>query len=188
MKSFMKVAKGSAEVDGIPDEAWSDADDVKLLVKTGDPEASADAKVLWDENRLYVLMDVKDANLDASSAQAHEQDSVEVFIDENNEKSSGYQDDDKQYRINYKGEPSFNGPACNRENMDFAVTETEKGYLVEAAFAWTEITPEAGQTIGLDLQINDGKDGVRIGILNWFDASGNGWSSPSVFGEAVLTE
>nr|MCR5233048.1 hypothetical protein [Lachnospiraceae bacterium] len=75
---------------------------------------------------------------------------------------------------------------CVDGNTQHAVTVNDDGYTVEASFAWTDIAPEAGQKIGIDLQINDGKGGARIGTVNWYDASGNGWSSPAVFGEAVL--
>ena len=126
--------------------------------------------------------------LDATSSANHEKDSIEVFIDENNGKSEAYQADDKQYRINYLNEASFNGEKCLEENSKHEVTLTEDGYYVESAFAWTDITPEIGQAIGLDLQINDAANGGRIGTRTWYDETGNGWSSPKVFGEVELVE
>ena len=132
-------------------------------------------------------MNVTDQNRDASSELSHEKDSVEIYIDENNEKSGSYKQDDKQYRINYKGEISFHGLKSIGENVKYAVKETDTGYLLEAAFAWTDLVPGAGRKIGIDFQINDCEDSKRIGTLNWFDTSGNGWSAPKVFGEGVLT-
>ena len=187
-KPYANVAKGTVTVDGDVDKAWEVAKDVVLSVPGSNPKATASAKLLWDEENLYVLMNVKDANLDASASAVHEKDSVEVFIDENNNKSEAYEDDDKQYRINYLNETSFNGTKCIEDNVKHAVKLTDDGYMVEAAFAWTDITPEVGTAIGLDLQINDGEGGARIGTRSWYDETGNGWSAPKVFGEVTLAD
>ena len=187
-KPYANVAKGTVTVDGDVDKAWEVAKDVVLSVPGGNPKATATAKLLWDEENLYVLMSVKDANLDASASAVHEKDSVEVFIDENNNKTDAYEDDDKQYRINYLNETSFNGTKCVEDNVKHAVKLTDDGYMVEAAFAWTDITPEVGTAIGLDLQINDGEGGARIGTRSWYDETGNGWSAPKVFGEVTLAD
>ncbi len=187
-KPYANVNKGTVTIDGEVDDAWEVAKDVVLSVPGSSPKATATAKLLWDNENLYVLMNVKDANLDATASAAHEKDSVEVFIDENNNKSEAYEDDDKQYRINYLNETSFNGTKCVEENVKHAVKLTDDGYMVEAAFAWTDITPEVGTAIGLDLQINDGENGGRIGTRCWYDETGNGWSAPKVFGEVSLVD
>lgn len=183
----LPIKKGSpADAD---DAAWDDTEAVDLAVASSGIEASAKAKVLWDADNLYVRMDVKDADLDAAdSAQAHEQDSVEIFIDENNAKAGSYEADDKQYRVNYKNAQSFNGTKCVAANITSETTETTDGYVMYAAIKWTDIEAKADTIIGLDLQINDAKGGSRIGTANLFDASGNGWSNPSVFGTAKLIE
>ena len=186
-KPLMQLAKGTAYVDGDVSD-WEDVEGVELTEKMDNPEANVEAKVCWDEENLYVLMDVKDKNLDATSGQVHEKDSMEVFIDELNEKAGGYDANDKQYRVNYLNEQSFNGTTCTKENIDSAVELTEDGYVVEAAIKWTALEAKPGEMIGLDLQINDGKGGTRIGTRNWYDTSGNGWQNPGVFGTAVLVD
>ncbi len=186
MKPFLFIQKGTAQIDADSSE-WNDVPKIQLEVKSSDSmEASAEARVMWDAQNLYVLIDVTDPHLDKKSEQTHEQDSVEIFIDELNEKADAFDDNDKQYRINYENEQSFNGETCKAENIESKVTVTDKGYLIEAAIKWTTLEPAAGRMIGIDLQINDGKDGARIGTANWYDATGNGWSNPSVYGMAVL--
>lgn len=185
MKPFMEIKKASVTVDGKADAVWSKVEAVPFTISAG-AKAEAEAKLLWDDENLYVLATVKDAVLDKQSSQAHEQDSVEVFIDENNHKSDGYEADDKQYRVNYENEASFNGTNCKAENVTSAVTVTKDGYMLEAAYKWTEITPEELAKIGVELQINDAENGTRIGTASWYDESGQGWSTPSVFGTAVL--
>lgn len=185
-KPYMSVSAGTVIVDGVADSIWNEVSAVPLTIEMG-AVAEAQAKLLWDKSNLYLWMEVMDNELDKTSLESHEQDSVEVFLDENNGKTEEYEDDDKQYRINYMDEKSFNGIKCTAENVTSAVKVTDGGYIVEAAFKWTDITPKAGTEIGIELQINNGAGGTRIGTLSWFDESGMGWSSPRVFGTAFLT-
>ncbi|WP_029231431.1 endo-1,4-beta-xylanase [Butyrivibrio sp. VCB2006] len=189
VKPLLAVKKGTVVVDGqATDAAWATAKEFPVAINVG-AKASATAKVLWDESNLYVLVDVKDAVLNKAASDAWEQDSVEVFIDENNNKSGSYQEDDKQYRINFENTHSFNGTKCLEENLESAVALTEEGYRIEAAFKWTDVNPYEGYKVGLDLQVNDADEsGKRVGTLNWADKTGNGWSSPEVFGTILLTK
>ncbi|MBR5762657.1 MAG: endo-1,4-beta-xylanase, partial [Lachnospiraceae bacterium] len=186
-KPLLAVVKGTVNVDGLGDDAaWEKAERVPLTINLG-ADVTANAKLLWDEEYLYVLMDVTDAVLNSDAKDEYQQDSIEVFIDENNEKSSGYQDDDKQYRVNYKNLHSFNGTKCNEDNIISAAVLTEEGYIVEAAFKWTDIQAKAGTKVGLELQVNDANaTGKRSGTLSWSDNSGNAWSAPEVFGTILL--
>lgn len=188
-RPFAVIPKGTVEVDGKVDEIWNGATTVPLTINLG-ANVKSEAKLLWDEDNLYVIVNVEDSVLNKDSANAYEQDSLEVFIDENNHKTDSYEEDDKQYRINYENEQSFNGTNCTADNVESVAVVPEEGggYSIEAAFKWTEDDkPEIGDLIGLELQINDADEsGSRVGTLSWYDASGQGWSAPSVFGTAML--
>ena len=181
-----KIPYGTISVDADADAAWGNAVNIPLTINKGS-ETSANAKVLWDDDNLYVYATVNDAVLDKTGAQTHEQDSLEVFIDEDNGKTASYGEDDKQYRINYNNEQSFNGKKCLAENVKSATNTIDGGYVVEAAFKWTDIKPANGTKIGLELQINDAKGGKRIGTLSWYDETGMGWSGSNVYGTVELT-
>ena len=181
-----KIPYGTISVDADADAAWGNAVNIPLTINKGS-EASANAKILWDDDNLYVYATVKDAVLDKTGAQTHEQDSLEVFIDEDNGKTASYGEDDKQYRINYNNEQSFNGKKCLAENVKSATKTIDGGYVVEAAFKWTDIKPANGAKIGLEFQINDAKGGKRIGTLSWYDETGMGWSGSNVYGTVELT-
>lgn len=181
-----KISYGIISIDADADAAWGNAVNIPLTINKGS-EASANAKVLWDDDNLYVYATVKDAVLDKTGAQTHEQDSLEVFIDEDNGKTASYGEDDKQYRINYNNEQSFNGKKCLAENVKSATKTIDGGYVVEAAFKWTDIKPANGAKIGLEFQINDAKGGKRIGTLSWYDETGMGWSGSNVYGTVELT-
>ena len=181
-----KIPYGTISVDGEEDAAWNNAVNIPLTINKGS-EASANAKVLWDDDNLYVYATIKDAVLDKTGAQTHEQDSLEVFIDEDNGKTASYGEDDKQYRINYDNEQSFNGKKCLAENVKSKTKTIDGGYVVEAAFKWTDIKSANGTKIGLEFQINDAKDGKRTGTLSWYDETGMGWSGSNVYGTVELT-
>ena len=185
LKPFAQIEKKTIEIGKDNSAVWNDVADIPLTVRLG-AEAEATAKLLWDNENLYVQVTVKDAVLDATADAAHEKDSVEIFIDENNNKSTSYEEDDKQYRINYLNEHTFNGTNCVEENITSNVTLTEDGYVIEAAIKWTHEQVKSGTKIGLEIQINDAKGGKRAGTVSWADTTGMGWSSPAVFGTVVL--
>lgn len=189
VKPYISIPKGTPAIDGETEDAWNEAVEVPLSIVVGNVAVTSNMKLLWDDTNLYVYADVKDAVLNKDNEEVHQQDSIEVFIDELNGKEESYGAAHKQYRINYENAHSFNGEKCLEENMKSAVKLTDDGYIVEASFAWTELKPEIGKQIGLELQVNDADaTAARTGTLSWFDETGSGWSNPSVFGTAMLVE
>lgn len=187
MKACMFIPKGTATVDGELDDAWTNATEVSLDIVSDSPQATATVKVMWDEEYLYTYATVVDSVLNKDSEEAHQQDSLEVFIDETNSKASEYNKATKQYRINYANECSFNGETCVQENVNSFAKETDNGYVIEAAFKWTEGVPSVDSVIGIELQVNDANaTKARIGNINWSDASNQCWSVPANFGMAML--
>lgn len=187
LKPTATIKKGSPSL-SFDDDAWNKADSVKLNVRLG-AKAESDMKLLWDEKALYVYATVKDSVINTASADDYQQDSIEVFIDENNAKKESYEADDKQYRVSCKNKTSFNGTKCTQANMESKTRLTSDGYEVVASFKWTDIKPTAGQKIGLELQINDADDsGSRIGTLSWYDENGTGYMNPGVFGTVTLAD
>ncbi|MFB9327773.1 endo-1,4-beta-xylanase [Paenibacillus aurantiacus] len=174
-------------VDGAVDEAWSQAQAMPVnRYQTAWQGASGTAKALWDDHNLYVLVQVKDAQLDKTNVNTWEQDSVEIFVDQNNAKTSSYQDDDGQYRVNFDNETSFN-PASIAEGFVSAVQKSGTNYTVEVRIPLNSVSPADGKKLGFDVQINDAKDGIRQSIAAWNDATGTGYMDPSVFGVLTLT-
>lgn len=185
----IEIKKGTVKVDGDTDDAWTDVEAVPLKIVVQSVDVTCDAKLLWDEENLYVLMPVTDPVLNDASTDDYQQDSIEVFIDENNAGAESYESDDKQYRVNFKNFQSFNGEKCIEENITSAAKETADGYVVEAAMKWTDIKPTNGTMIGLELQVNDATAvGERSGTLSWADDSGTCYLNPAMFGHAKLVE
>ncbi len=178
---------GTPVIDGTVDSIWSQVTDVmpinqNLAAWQG---ATGTAKALWDDKNLYVLIQVSDSVLDKQSVNAWEQDSVEVFVDENNGKTSFYQDDDGQYRVNFDNEASFS-PTKIAEGFVSASKVSGTNYTIEMKIPFKSVTPVNSQKIGFDAQINDAKDGARLGAATWNDTTGNGYQDTSMYGILTL--
>ena len=166
---------------------WNAAVPVPLTVKTyGYTEDGSQFRVLWDDTYLYVLTEVVDPELDDRSPIVHEQDSVEVFVDQNNGKTTLYEADDGQYRVSFRNFVSFNGG--DSEHFKSRAMVVSGGYRVEMAVPLYAIKPAPGVLLGFDVQINDASSGSRTGIRNWADDSNMGYLDTSGFGLLVLTE
>ena len=108
-------------------------------------------------------------------------DSIEIFLDQNNAKTTSYDDDDGQYRVNFDNETSFNPPSI-AEGFESATYVDGTNYTVEVKIPLDAITPSVGTKLGFDVQINDAKDGARQSVAAWNDTTGTGYQDPSVFG------
>jgi len=179
---------GTPTVDAEIDPIWNDAPTLPInRYQMAWQGANGFAKALWDEENLYVLFQVSDSALDDSSQNPWEQDSVEIFVDENNAKTTFYQDDDGQYRVNFNNITSFN-PEGIEVGFESATKVSGSGYTVEVKIPFKTITPEHNTQIGFDLQINDGNNGARQSIATWNDLTGRGFESTSVFGVLTLVQ
>lgn len=187
--------KGTPTIDGEEDSIWAKAEEISTdtVVSGSVYGAKAKVKVLWDENKLYVFARVYDPILNSANANAWERDSIEIFVDENNGKSTSYQDDDAQFRVNYNNEQSFGTGAL--ANNFYTVSKVVykdgnvDGYIVEAAVYAKTIKFSNGLIIGFDVQVNDADNsGKRVNVLTWSDPVGNDYKDTSRFGCLELVD
>lgn len=177
---------GTPVIDGETDAVWSKAPALPVnRYQMAWQGANGTARVLWDEKNLYVILYVNDKQLDKNNVNAWEQDSVEAFVDENNEKTPFFQEDDAQYRVNFENTASFN-PEGIDGGFESAVRVNGTNYIVEMKIPFRTITPEANLQIGFDAQINDAKGGSRQSVATWNDITGNGYQDTSVYGILTL--
>jgi len=175
---------GSPVIDGKIDPIWNKARMFRARHKSGATDASASFRAMWDDRALYILAKVKDSHLSVQSGTPYMQDSLEIFLDEDNNKSQEYGADDLQFRVNVENVQSVDKGDASR--FYTAVSKTEDGYIIEARVALKN-KPANGTVMGIELQINDAVEAERVGTLNVFDATGMAWNDTSLFGEIVLT-
>ncbi|MBQ2101018.1 MAG: endo-1,4-beta-xylanase [Lachnospiraceae bacterium] len=185
--ALTRVAQGTPVIDGEMDDVWKTTQTLWLNVNTGSAKCAAKAKVLWDTKKIYVYAEVQDSDVSVAGKEAYEQDSLEVYLDENHAGGITYGKDDKRYRINAENAVTCLGSKASEKKVESKVKKTENGYVIEAAFEWTDAKPKVHTLIGFDLRINDATaDGTRIGTLSWADATGEAGTNPSCFGTIKL--
>jgi endo-1,4-beta-xylanase len=183
-----EVRRGTPVVDGVQDPIWSGATEIATNTWVlGTSGSTARVKTLWDSGNLYVLAHVTDTVLSKASANPWEQDSVEVFLDQDNGKTSQYQGDDGQFRVNYENTQTFGGSAT-ATRIASATRVVPGGYDVELAITFDAIEPRGGTLIGFDFQVNDDGlgNGVRSSVVTWNDPTGESFRNTSRFGVLKL--
>lgn len=182
-----KAMKGTPTIDGGIDSIWVQANEITTDIYTQNTQgAKANVKTLWDQNYLYILVEVADSNLNDANANAWEQDSVEVFIDENFNRTDYYQSDDVQYRINFKNFVTINGGPEDL-SLKSVVKIVEGGYRIEMAIPFILKPFQDGQIMGFDVQVNDDHgSGERDSMMNWNDVTGRGYENTESYGVIIL--
>lgn len=183
------AVKGTPVVDGTIDKIWSAAQSNQALYLS-DPTKGyplATVRLLWDEDQLYVLAEVKDDNLNATGGNLWEHDSMEFFVDENNAKTVTYEADDSHYRVNYQNLRSA-GKNATADSFTSAAKVVDGGYIIEAALPLRTITPTVGKVIGFDFGASDDSnyDGIRDNATMWSNRRLNSNISTSLFGNVTL--
>lgn len=197
-KTYMDI-----EVDGAIDQAWDFADKLPISNWTPDAEgkepqtSDAYAKILWTKDNVFIMVEATDPEIDCGNEASYYQDSIELFVDEYNNKEEWGSEKAKnefQFRTILKDNLGANekrGELTDKnqwdgENIKTAFQKTEKGYVVEYAIP-LHVAPVEKGYIGIELQINDAKGGERNGTWNLFANPANGdmtpYDSTLVFGE-----
>jgi len=177
--------KGTPVIDGLMDDVWKKAPEMPIAIYVLGNGAHGVGKALWDDTNLYVFVSVTDPVLSNKSQDAYQQDSVEIFVDEKNNKSTTYADDDAQYRFSFQNLFSSSGGNPAKSTSVAMVTKT--GYDVEVAIPWRFVKPASGVAIGFDLQINDDDgSGSRTSYAKWNDPTNESFRNTSGFGTLVL--
>lgn len=149
----LKVARavGPIEIDGVFDEeSWEHAEQTAPFVHTitgGNAPFAASAKVLWDDERLYVAFEVEDGRIH-STFEKHddhlwEEDCVEVFVDPDGDSRHYFEMQvsprgvtfDTFYETRRRPQPI--GHVDWESGLVAAVSKTEEGYTAEMAVLWT---------------------------------------------------
>lgn len=197
----LNAVKGTPVIDGEIDVIWSNSSAATDFVQSGvklttfETDIKPSAKAMWDDKFLYVLVEVKDSKVGgtATGDDNFNNDSVEVYLDQNNAKTKRYEADDMSVVIDYQG--NFSGYITKDfkplpQGIVSAGKKVSDGYVIEVAIPWTTGAPKADSIIGFDLAINDNTIGgnQRTSWVHWNDASSEAWQDTSVFGNLKLIE
>jgi len=159
--------------------------------------AHGTARILWDDEYLYVLVLVEGAKCtttqkDTALSNAHHTDSVELFF---NEGGTGY-----QYRIDYAGKKTYgrstgkgnynnSETAFSEKSVDLSIIKDnlpDGEYLVVARIEFGS-EKGSGDIIGIDLQINGApinSGGNRSSIAIWHNKT-SPYNDPTLYKETL---
>ena len=191
--TIIKTDKGPV-IDGTAEDQWDRAREYKISNVIYSPISSPDDfaasyRAMWDEENLYVLVDVTDDELENYTDQWYLDDCIEVFIDADNSKSENFGDNDYQYHFDWDASnPQMDEAKHHKiEGVEFAMVTTEKGYRTEIKFPWSTLgtKPSAGVKIGFEVHVNDDDDGERT-KLSWRGKSDVASGNPQTWGTADL--
>ncbi|WP_440111507.1 endo-1,4-beta-xylanase [Paenibacillus sp. QZ-Y1] len=184
MPKSATAIKGTVTIDGKKDVPWNKAAPFKVNLLDQTKGATAEARAMWSGEDLYLLVDVTDPNIITDSIDPWDQDSIEIFLDENHQRTPYFQYDDAQFRISADNVTTFAGSA-SPGRLKSAVKKTAKGYQVEAKIKLQSLKPNSGSVIGFDLQINDNQGEGNKSAAKWNDTTNESWRNTSQYG--ILT-
>ena len=169
--------------------------------------ATAEARLLWyqgtDFATLFALIDVDDSTPCVASANAHEQDSVEIFLGLADRAFDGAPDSlmDAQFRVSRAGAHSFGmglGWAMPLRIASVVEDNGTDGYRVMVAIQMRTGTGHQvgqweshgglGTVHGFDLQVNDARNGSRAAVRSWANPTDQGWASTTNWGVMQLVD
>ena len=181
-------------IDGIKDDGYNLCEEIDVstqsLVEKASLSASGKAYLKWDDNYLYAFIDVTDANVDSETITSEPwlNDSTELWISTCRTLptvNTGWGDKNRPYS-SYCGEGGFRVRAgdINGENItgmhwmydwkdgverQIVSKLTDSGYVAEYKIAWASfaaVEDKEGIIIDLNININDGEESVRKGIVS----------------------
>lgn len=185
---YTEAIKGTPVIDGIMDPIWEKANVVNTKPVINPEAATAKIRTMWDTDYLYVYAEITDRVLNAVNSDMWQQDSFEVFIDQNFGRSLSYEEDDAQYRVSYKNIISGMGKV-ELALFKSAAEVVQDGYVVEIAVPLSKVKGSPNNLIGVDFQVNDDNgSGTRTGQSHWNDTTNTAWQSTAVFGTVKLID
>lgn len=209
-KSLTANAKyGTPVIDGTMDNLYKSSSELAVNRQVSvygmlPTKTTATARLLWDDEALYIYAYVKDSVIDYSykltnMGELFHRDSLVVFVDvphDSDGSETGYTPLQYCFEICANGDWVMINPTTNLVISDeFTVKSKVKrvsdGYIVEASVSWNELIKDqvkAGKTIGLDIGINDAVGGDRINAINWSDWTGENFRYYSRCGDIKLVK
>ncbi len=194
-----EAIKGTPTIDGKIDDVWANAPVYNIdRVKDGrDTGLKSTFSAMWDETALYVLIIAEDSDHSFEGGPSVG-DGMEIYLDFNNAKTGGYDDDGQAYFamcaddasvLTYDGSPY--GKMILEEAATVAMTTEAGRYIYEAKITANEMEVKFTEEmeIGFDIQVNDQVSGEtsRSGAYGWSDSTNKAWESPEVFGNLTFT-
>jgi hypothetical protein len=197
-------------IDGMIDDIWQYAarDSVLHCWQYRTPPSSlsdfsAEFRILWNDNNLYLLVIVMDDIINTSNTQWWENDAIQIYIDGGNERNIDYDENDLRftYTLNdpgitdvYNPNTSTNFAISDFSNCQFTSASSSNGYIYEILLSGTDLSNHLQLNLndqaefGMDIILQDNDSGVTDHVLLWNNPGNNDyWLNPCYWGTTKLT-
>jgi len=185
----VKKRIGSLTINGNPNESDWDLSNQLTRTTSGSPNNAVNFGVLWDDQYLYVAINITDASKKIDSPNPWDDDAIEIFIDPENN-GGAYGSQDRQFIKGWKNSTIWEKNNTT-SNVGHAWSQSKNGYAIELQIPWSNFgisNPASGLVIGFDVACDDDDNGgSRDSQLTWKGDLNNGTSAQN-FGDIVLTE
>ncbi len=186
------------KIDGKIDKQWNNTHEYEIEKTIIGNEPShkdiyATFRGLWDNDNLYLLVKVNDDYIVSDyDPNIWNDDSVEIYLDIDDDKGPEYDANDYQYIFRLRDSSVYETHHNNTDGVRFTLRENNKGYILEARFPWSTLRDprfpfQEIYLIGIDVQVNDDDDGAyRDNKISWWSHKDKAWQDSSIFGTAKL--
>ena len=194
-----RAVKAAVNIDDETDAGWSRAIPVTDFVQSGQlvfgPEAviEPELRTLWDEDNLYVRVEVKDALIAGTTDESLlAKPAIELYIDQTHQKANTKTEGYLIIHIAFDGSivryTDGETDLLGTEHGIEAVSRvTEDGYVIAAKIPWTVDTLTDRSYIGFDLSVNEyNPNGNRRTWLHWNDITSSVYLSAAETGNLLL--
>lgn len=185
---------------GISDPLWDNvpsADVDKYMTAENGDAASATVKSMWDNEYVYLLVDVEDSTISSDTGfepgndtKRSIEEGINVYIDESNDKSADFiSGDDLWIGVDAKGDLLY-GNGCGQwhyNKTEHKFEKTDRGYRIYLKIPFSKARTEPG-IIGFEVQLNDDtdSDGIRDNSA-FFNQPADAMNSTETWGELALS-
>lgn len=152
-------------------------------------DISAQWRATWDNDNLYVFVDVIDDVIQRDSSNVWDDDAIELFIDGQNDSGTTYNSNDFHFFFRPSEDPIYWVSGPNGGLAYHKTLPTITGYTLEVAFPWSALKMSPGGQIGFEIHLIDDDDGLgRDAWRTWRTGEGDAWTNPDRFTTVDLPE
>lgn len=164
------AAKGTAVVDGLKDDVYANAQEMKMeAVTDGESDGTkASAYAVYDDSAFYIFVEVADSALDDTSGNTYERDGVEFYLENKDQLT-------RAFAVSGEVDPEY--------VSESKVLKTDTGYNVELKVPFE---CKEGGSVLFALQINAASDGKRNCTLHTNADLANAWQDSSIYETLVF--
>jgi hypothetical protein len=147
------------------------------------------SSLLWDNDNLYIALDITDDNISNSGTWTEYNDGFEIDIDPNLDRGFSFTDQD--LGLLWSAKTKTTGYRSNLATIEtIASSFTSKGYTVEITIPWNKlgIIPAAGKKFGLEISNFDADNSGYKGMVIYSGHSWNNGTALNGLAEVTLSD